>query len=167
METKGILHNVYFIKTPIRDTRALSASFFVRINTRGLSPFFFNEHKQQASSYSVAAEIAKMQWMQIPNHYPQICLDSFSINSYSIQGIVLVDIDETSQPLAAPEIGHLFHFPPPRLLMEAFTHYKASCSRAINKAAPDLKFGWQPLFTSLVITNSRSLGRFREYINNK
>jgi len=166
MKKSSIFHNVYFVKTLDPEIETYKTSFFVRINTKGLQPFFASENNS-VSDLNIAGEIVKMQWMQIPVHYPKISLDSFTISPSSIQGIVSVSLVDHQEPLMNTELEHLFNFPPPKILLEAFTHFKACCTRTINKSMPDWGFGWQPLFTSLLIANNSSLIRFRDYIKNK
>lgn len=161
---KDLFHTVYFVRSLEEDHNGSRTSFFIRINTKGMNPYFAIESSK--NDVNIAGEIAKMQWMQIPSFYPNICLDSFTINASSVQGIVSIIDDKNNIP-KHKELEELFNFPPPKLLLEAFTHFKACCTKSINTSMPDLGFGWQPLFTSLIISNNTSLTRFRDYIQNK
>ncbi len=159
---KDLFHTVYFVKSLDKDSSTKRTSYFVRINTKGMQQYF---GKTSKTEINVAGEIAKMQWMQIPVFYPNISLDSFTINGNNVQGIVSIETENKNDNLSDTE--QIFNFPPPKLLLEAFTHFKACCTKSINASMPDLGFGWQPLFTSLLISNNTSLLRFRDYIQNK
>ena len=130
-----------------------------------MNPYFKTDAEK--NHVNIAGEIAKMQWMQIPSFYPNIILDSFTINASSVQGIVSIIEEKNSKASKHKELEALFNFPPPKILLEAFTHFKACCSKSINTSMPDMGFGWQPLFTSLIISNNTSLSKFRDYIQNK
>lgn len=160
-----IFHTVYFIRALEESPAQKRTSYFIRINTKGMQPFFSAD--TAPSDINMAGEIVKMHWMQIPSSFPGVKLDTFTVNAGSVQGIVSIIRETRANRDIISEAEEIFNFPPPKLLLEAFSHFKNNCTKSIKMSMPDMQFGWQPLFTSLLISNSTNLSSFRDYIQNK
>lgn len=113
---------------------------------------------------SVCGQVALECWLDIPIHYPQIELDTFSVMPNHIHGIlVLVDDAAKSSNLPAQE---RFGKPVAGSLPTIVRLYKAAVSRRINelRSAPGVPI-WQRNYYEHIIRNDESLNRIRTYID--
>jgi REP element-mobilizing transposase RayT len=107
-------------------------------------------------------------WNDLPNHHPQIELDSFVLMPNHIHGIICIvgnDVDVAATP--ASPIPRRAHGPLSGSLSAIVGSFKASVTRNVNqiRAGAGTRI-WQPNFYEHVIRNERALDLIREYIEN-
>ena len=134
-------------------------------------------------------KIAKMCWLDIPNHYPNMYFDEWIIMPNHIHGIIVIENDIVPAiPIPTP-VGTGFKPVPTNVkpvptetepvptntktnpkshgLSEIIRGFKTFSSRKINKLPDhDHKFQWQRSFYDHIIRNEKSLHNIREYIIN-
>ncbi|MFH1093942.1 MAG: transposase [Candidatus Omnitrophota bacterium] len=110
---------------------------------------------------SVCGIICRECWLDLPNHYNNIIIDTFIIMPNHIHGILIID-DLNKREGYKPSPTDKSY-----LLSEIIRGFKTFSSKRINKIInKDNKFKWQRSFYDHIIRNDKSLYNIREYIAN-
>ena len=108
-------------------------------------------------SLSPWGEIVERCWRDLPNHYPNVCLDAFVVMPNHLHGIIALIAHE------ANEFGECI--PTAHSLGEIVRGFKVLCGRQINDcSAPTRVTVWQRSYYEHVIRNEVSLNAIRLYI---
>ena len=113
-------------------------------------------------------------WHDLPQHYPQVALDSFVVMPNHVHGIIVINNPVGAQFIAPesanPAPGHrgalnqgaMNRAPTVGAIVRAF---KARCTHAINQSrnAPGVPV-WQRNYYERVIRDDRELAGIRQYI---
>ena len=126
---------------------------------------------------SDAGKIADKYWNEIPEHFPQVILDTFQIMPNHIHGIIqIIDLH-----VQTPDCGVSIPFLPfeketPDSGISAqnahgrptigiiINQFKRICTLKTNKSG--INFAWQPRFHDHIILDDMELQRIRTYIIN-
>ena len=104
----------------------------------------FGEVIEEKVHHSRIGEIVKDCWHQIPQHFPEVALDSFVIMPNHVHGIILL------------VAGRVEHARPLPLIVRSF-------KSAVSKAA--CRSIWQRNYYEHVIRDEDELNRIRDYID--
>lgn len=158
--------------------------YFATICTNGKKLYFKNDKIREATEKS---------WLEIPNHFENITLDTYVLMPNHIHGIVVIHTDAPQIYRNAQEKGgasvqkddstsaHLDVIPvrrdtpwrvPTRFgplvrksLSSVINQFKGSVKRWCNKNGFSY-FEWQPRYYEHIIRNEKELSQIREYIVN-
>ena len=110
---------------------------------------------------SPAGVIVQDAWHDLPNHYPNIRLDSFIVMPNHIHGIIIITISSTTNHVGAG----LRPAPTRHGLPEIVRALKSFSARRINqlRGTPGATV-WQRGYYEHIIRNERQLNRLRNYI---
>ena len=113
-------------------------------------------------------EIVQTCWDDLPNHYPNIELDVFSIMPNHVHGIIKIGNGLPAPAFVTGGPGKPFPTDGKNYgLSEILRGFKTFSSRRINeKLLHDDRFQWQKSFHDHIIRNEMSLCRIREYVLN-
>ena len=120
----------------------------------------FGEIKEQVISLNQYGETIKFYWEDIPNHYSNILLDSFTIMPNHVHGIIIIT-DSILNVGAGLKPAPTKRYP----LSEIVRAFKTFSARGINKtrATPGIPV-WQRNYYEHIIRNEKELSPIREYI---
>ena len=101
-------------------------------------------------------EIAKNTWLEIPNHFPNIAIDEFTIMPNHVHGIIVIVGGADLRPL---------HNNPTKMPLSTVIHgFKSSTTRKIHALCKTINPVWQRNYYDHIIRNEESLHKIREYI---
>jgi putative transposase len=107
-------------------------------------------------------------WLEIPEHFPFVDLDSFCIMPNHIHGIIIInsgDVVETQNlaSLQGNEPGNKFG-PQSKNLASIVRGFKIGVTKYAH--ANDIDFAWQPRYHDRIIRDEQELFAVRTYIRN-
>jgi putative transposase len=104
-------------------------------------------------------KIVQETWLELPDHYPRVNLDCFSLMPNHVHGVLaLVDPVGAGLRPARVQIQHS--------LSEIIRAFKSFSARAIAELDPSLRSAvWQRGFYDHIIRNSDDLTNVRRYIH--
>lgn len=121
--------------------------YFVTLGTKNRRPYF---------GPTQMGDIAKRYWIEIPNHFPFVELDAFTITSDHIRGILFLN-----RPRYESWRTNSFK-PQAENLASVVRHYKDSMKRyAVSNR---IGFDWQPRHDTHIIRSEIELNTIRKYI---
>ena len=128
-------------------------AYFVTICTYG-KEYLLGEIIDSTMHLSVAGEIVRYCWNDLPQHYINVCLDAFVVMPNHIHGILVLK-GTTEYKMKSKCHG----------LSEIVRGFKTYSSKRINaeRAVKGVKF-WQRGFYDHIIRNDVDLSAIREYI---
>jgi len=126
-----------------------AGAYFITVCTHGRALLFGHVLEADVRLNDIGA-IVSQSWANLPNHYPDIELDSFIVMPNHVHGIVMLS-DEPGRRHGIPEIVRGF---------KTFSARSANEHRRITASV------WQRGYYEHVIRDERSLNRIREYITN-
>ena len=138
-----------------------SGYYFITIRTKG--DWWFGHVVNGAMNLSDDGKIAQRYWNDIPNHFPNVILDSVIIMPDHLHGIVRLHFDDIDPNF--PKIFHEFKQTVPRSLSTIIRSYKSSVTKTIHGLGNDA-FRWQRNFHERMIRSDDALNRARLYIRN-
>jgi putative transposase len=139
---------------------ASDGAYFVTICTRGRTLFF--ERGEIRS-------IAERCWLEIPDHFPDVDLDTWVVMPNHVHGIIV--IAKKGVQLNAPtprrdsDVAFSAISPPRDTLAVVVRTYKAAVTTLCRQAGNE-EFGWQRSYYDRVIRDLDELDRARRYIVN-
>lgn len=134
---------------------------------------------------SEIGEIARLYWMEIPNHFSFVKLDAFVVMPNHVHGIIIIDVQTPNlgvSEIIEPKNEQLTGNETPRLgvstvktggkndewkpgtLGVIINQYKRTCT--INARRIHADFGWQSRFHDHIIRDGQEFDRISEYIQN-
>lgn len=137
--------------------------YFVTVCTKNRE-CMFGEIIDGAMDLNDLGEIVQKCWKDLPDHFPHIELDTFTIMPSHVHGIIMLHNNVGAQ-LIAPEStiqGMINHAP---TLGQIIRTFKATTTRFIRRDI-STRFNWQRNYYEHVIRNEKSLAEIREYITN-
>jgi putative transposase len=159
--------------------------YFVTICTKNCLPYFGQVISSQVK-LSEIGEIAQKCWIEIPNHFEHIQIDTYVIMPNHVHGIVIIDkpLSQNVETLPFPD-NHVETLqcnvstecditqrqfmskisPKSGSLSAIARSYKSAITRWCRQNNHD-NFAWQPRFYEHIIRADGSLDRIREYIIN-
>jgi REP element-mobilizing transposase RayT len=150
--------------------------YFVTICT-GARKCFFGDIAAGEMQLSAEGRVAKNNWREITNYFPDFQLDEFIIMPNHIHGILVIHQEKDSLNRCRDAInrvstddmgnhGGVTKQYNPMLskdsLSKVIRWYKGRCKYEIGKINPD--FSWQPRFDDRIIRDENSLSQVRHYI---
>lgn len=133
--------------------------YFVTICTKHHLPLF-GQICDGRNTLTRLGEAARMQWTQIPLHYPSVELDYFVVMPNHVHGILI--LTRPAQNNSNTAVGQLKP-PQSRSLGMIVNHYKGGITRwARQNGEPE--FQWQGRYYDHIIRNERGLYQIRKYI---
>ena len=113
--------------------------------------------------------IAQRCWDEIPDHFPDVELDTWVVMPNHIHGIIVIakkDV-QLNAPTTRRDTDDAFSaMSPPRETLAVVAHtYKAAVTTLCRRSGND-EFGWQRSYYDRVIRNLDELDRARRYITN-
>lgn len=128
--------------------------YFVTICTKNRKNYFgeISNGKMILNKYG---EIVEQAWKDLPEHYKNCILDTFTIMPNHVHGIVIIDNYAVVNGLK-PFTTHG--------LSEIMQRFKTFSSLRINRVGLNLNFHWQKSFYDHIIRSETSLHKIREYI---
>lgn len=100
-------------------------------------------------------------WVDLPNHYNNLDIDTFIIMPNHIHGILIIDNVYKREGYKPSPTDKLYS------LSEIIRGFKTFSSKEINKIIKiKNKFKWQRSFYEHIIRNDKSMNNIREYIIN-
>jgi putative transposase len=158
----------------------LNAAYFVTICTHSRKHFFgeivetpYVETPNLGVStmkLSGIGEIAQKHWLEIPNHFPFILLDSFVIMPNHVHGILILNkpdgeyndrVNVETPNLGVSTTGANKNWYPGTLGV-VINQYKRICT--INARKINSEFAWQTRFYDHIIRNEDEYQRIAQYI---
>ena len=139
---------------------ASEGAYFVTICTKDRTLFFERDEIRS---------IAERCWVEIPDHFPNVELDTWVVMPNHIHGIIV--IAKKGVQLNAPTTrgdtdGAFSAMSPPRHTLAVVVRtYKAAVTTFCRRSGID-EFGWQRSYYDRVIRNLHELDRARRYISN-
>ena len=117
-------------------------------------------------------EIAESHWLEIPNHFPFIALDSFVVMPNHVHGILILNELEVSNIVSTPMEEFLTEknkqmsdiSPKPGSISTIIRSYKSIVIKNTRKISE--VFSWQPRFHDHIISNNESFDNIQNYIEN-
>jgi len=133
-----------------------SGAYFITVCSYKKGLLFGEVSNDQAITNSFGLTVKKC-WDDLPNHYPQINLDSFIVMPNHVHGIVWLMHEAVGAGLR----------PAPTPLSEIVRAFKSFSGRRINelRKTPSLPV-WQRNYYEHVIHDEEDLNKIREYITN-
>jgi putative transposase len=134
-------------------------AYFITICTKNRR-FLFGEIENDLMSINDYGEIVRLSWLDLPQHYANVQLDTFVIMPNHIHGIIfLEDVGAGFKP--APTGSGSKRYP----LSEIVRAFKTFSSRHINKLRnmPGTSV-WQRNYYEHVIRRDEVLNKIRQYI---
>ncbi len=135
-----------------------NATYFVTICTKDKENIF-GEIKDDIINLSEVGKIVSEFWMKIPEHYPFVILDEFTVMPNHIHGVIII-CNRRNAPWRVPtEIQPLQI----NSLSSIINHYKGSITTHCrkNNLARNI---WQPRFHDRIIRSDKELTNVRKYI---
>jgi putative transposase len=149
---------------------AANGWYFITICTKDCFHYFGQVVSGQVK-LSEIGEIAQKCWVEIPNHFEHIQIDTYVIMPNHVHGIVIIDkpTDVETRNFASLQqpVDESNKFGPLKSgSLQAIIHaYKSAVTRHCRHNNYD-NFAWQPRFYEHIIRADGSLDRIREYIIN-
>ena len=149
------------------------ALYFITICTRN-SEHFFGKIVDGEMGLSGLGIMAERCWNRIPQHFPFVILDVWTIMPNHIHGIIKISKNEAlveTQDFASPaNTDHIArdhasknHFgPQSRNLASVIRGFKIGVTKWASEN--EISFGWQPRFHDHVIRDQESYFKIRNYI---
>ncbi|MBN1499212.1 MAG: transposase [Spirochaetes bacterium] len=153
--------------------------YFITICTKNRIPFF-GRIKNKKMILNDIGKIAEKYWMEIPDHFQFIKLDSFIIMPDHIHGIIIIN-NSMGRDKVLPCLYHnndqihnnikmkqlsRYQNPGKGSISTIIGSYKSICTRMINQKNKNLNFTWLSRFHDRIIRNENELIRKRKYIEN-
>ena len=146
--------------------------YFITICCRDKQSFF-GKIIDNDMIHSEIGLIASRYWKEIPDHFPHVKLDEFTIMPNHIHGILILDYSLTrtrhGMTLHAKQESNQninqFSKPVKNSVSVIINQYKSSVKRWCNKNGFD-HFQWQSRFHDEILQNENSFDKIREYIYN-
>jgi putative transposase len=142
-----------------------NGAYFVTICTKKRELSFGEIVKGENTVYLQATEIgniAKEYWKNIPQHFPFVILDEFTIMPNHVHGIIVID-KKGGDELLHQIIGYKNRFgPQSKNLSSIIRGYKAGVTTYAKINGIDFK--WQARFYDRIIRDGNELQRIRNYI---
>ena len=158
---------------------AANGWYFVTICTKDKLDFFGNINAG-CIHFSPIVEIAYQFWLEIPQHFKYIDIDSFIIMPNHVHGIVVINHSQCSRDVACNVSTTLEQWknddhtisrimsnfsPKAGSLSVIIRSYKAAVTSWSRKNGYD-NFAWQPRFYDHIIRDEQALANIQEYIIN-
>lgn len=157
-----------------------SGNYFITICSRNKIPYF-GENKNGKIILSEIGMIAQDYWLQIPKHFPNICLGEFIVMPDHIHGILMVNndyfpnpngnkkIENNKIPDDQSESGEIYNkcyyseiSPKPFSVIVVIRSYKSAVSRRSNLLG--FEFKWQKNFYDHYIDDDFTFQQISKYI---
>ena len=149
-----------------------NALYFVTICTRN-SEHFFGKIVSDVMVLSELGKAAGLCWTQIPEHFPFVELDVWTVMPNHVHGIIKINKDEkqtqkeagveTQDFASLPNMGNLFG-PQTKNLGSIIRGYKIGVTKWALQS--DIDFGWQQRFHDHIIREEEAYFKIRNYILN-
>ncbi|MFH0815134.1 MAG: transposase [Candidatus Falkowbacteria bacterium] len=123
---------------------------------------FLGEINNYEPQLSPVGQIAEKCWLEIPQHFPNVELETFVIMPNHIHGIITINC--TEQQTNKNNIGQ--NLPLPQSLSAVIGSFKSAVSKIINRTHPKIPFQWQTRFYDRIIRNRESMYKISQYILN-
>ena len=104
-------------------------------------------------------------WRKIPQHFPNVRLDTHIIMPDHIHGILNIARDAMSRTKNTRDNFMSCISPKPGSLPTIIRSYKSTCANTIRKQC-DIHFEWQQRYYDRIIFDADALANAREYIMN-
>ena len=141
-------------------------SYFITVCTQ--------DRKIHFEENSSLIDIIHAQWVELPETFPNIYLDEFTIMPNHVHGIIFIERRGLIHQTPNVSKGVINHAPTPqwRLMRNAnvtlgkiMRHFKAKCTKLIRDQGCT-EFQWQRGYYDRIIRDDIELNRIREYIQN-
>lgn len=144
-------------------------AYFITICTHNLQSFF-GEINNEELFLSKIGEIAKRSWLEIPNHFPFITLDSFVVMPNHIHGILILnkidvpnDVRVMIEEIPTEKNKQMSNISPKSGSVSTIIRsYKSVVTKNARKI--DTSFTWQSRFYDHIIRSNKSFGNIQNYI---
>ncbi len=142
--------------------------YFITTNTKNQKHWFGNIVNEKMILNDIG-KCAKKSWLDIPNHYPSVELDSFVIMPNHIHGIIIISEKSiTRKSNVIVDEGHAPHLQSSEdLNFHTLSNIVGSFKSAVTKYAHKNSFKgfkWQRSFYDRIIRNERELHNIQKYI---
>lgn len=140
---------------------ASNGSYFITINTLHQKPYFgkivTSDNRPMLQTTEIG-DIVNEYWLQIPNHYPLVQLDSYTIMPNHLHGLLTFH-----NPNKTDRIPNTFG-PQSKNLGAVVRAFKSSVKRYAN--IHNIEFHWQRNYYDKIIRTDEELYNVRNYIKN-
>lgn len=143
---------------------SLPGTYFVTITIQNRTPFFGVQQNGSIflSDYGI---VAQKSWLEIPDHFHNVCLDVFVIMPDHIHGLILIDsMVETLHATSLRQFDKFMSVISPKSgsLGAIIRSYKSAVSRTIHGFEPGFK--WQSGYYDHIVRGQNELHRIQKYI---
>ncbi|MCB0728074.1 MAG: transposase [Ignavibacteriae bacterium] len=136
---------------------SLSGMYFVTICIKDRKNLF-GKIENDNMILNELGKIAKNNWLEIPDHFPDIFLDEYTVMPNHLHGIVGIDKrNDNLIPISTDRTK--------MLLSKVIQQYKGAVTREFKKISPNT-LKWLRSFHDHIIRNERELNNIRSYIRN-
>ena len=142
--------------------------YFVTVCTKDRQEWF-GEIKKDAMVLNECGELAKMKWLEIPDHFEGVVLDQYVIMPNHMHGIIIINDNVgnrharlASRAKRACSLQRRQY----QTLPVVMGSYKSAVTKSVHQMMNDTKFQWQKSFHDHIIRNEEDLMRICEYITN-
>jgi len=137
-----------------------NGSYFITILTKQRAPIL-GKYFEECFIESEVGRIVNECWIQIPNHFESIMIDTYIIMPNHIHGILSINKESNNS-------GHIYNTyskPIPRSVCTVVQAFKASVTREAKKKRL-ANLVWHKNYYEHVIRDENELTKCREYITN-
>ncbi len=83
---------------------SLAGAYFVTVCTQNRLCLFANVNNEQ-TTLNQAGQMVYEQWLDLPKRFPESAIDEFTMMPNHLHGILIINDNETTQPVGAPLVG--------------------------------------------------------------
>ena len=141
-----------------------NAQYFITICTKN-KEHFFGEIINGEMQLSETGKLALSFWEEIPEHFPFVFLDEFTVMPNHIHSILIIDKPQNDAPFTEIPKGislSRFQNPGKQTISSILGSYKSVVSKNAHLINPN--FCWQSRFHDHIIRDKESLERIQYYI---
>ncbi len=81
-----------------------AGAYFVTVCTQDRFCLFGNVNNEKMT-LNQAGQMVYAQWSELPKHFPESAIDEFTMRPNHLHGILIINDNETTQPVGAPLVG--------------------------------------------------------------
>ncbi|MCZ2222284.1 MAG: hypothetical protein LC122_01445 [Chitinophagales bacterium] len=145
-----------------------NAAYYVTICTKNrinyLGSIVTDTNNNPFLQSSTIGVIAEEYWRQIPQHFPFVILDAFTIMPNHLHGIIIINKTDTQNNIDLQTKQFNTFGVQSQNLASIIRAYKSSVKRYANQH--NILFEWQSKYWDRVIRDDIELSNIREYIYN-
>ncbi|MBX2931219.1 MAG: hypothetical protein KF781_04630 [Chitinophagaceae bacterium] len=145
-----------------------NAAYYITICTKNrinyLGTIVVDTHNNPYLQSSEIGAIADEYWQQIPQHFPFVILDAFTIMPNHLHGIIIINKTDTQNNIDLQTKQYNTFGAQSQNLASIIRAYKSSVKRYANQH--NILFEWQSKYWDRVIRDDIELSNIRDYIYN-